>query len=81
MAHDHYKTKLLDWVKRNLAKLESHELFATGTTGKLISRETGLEITGMLSGPMGGDQQIGSMIAEGKIDVLIFLGSAQCRAS
>ena len=70
VAHDHYKTKLLDWVK--LAKLESHELFATGTTGKLISRETGLEITGMLSGPMGGDQQIGSMIAEGKIDVLIF---------
>ncbi len=74
VAHDHYKTKLLDWVKRNLAKLESHELFATGTTGKLISRETGLEITGMLSGPMGGDQQIGSMIAEGKIDVLIFSG-------
>lgn len=72
VAHDHYKTKLLDWVKRNLAKLESHELFATGTTGKLISRETGLEITGMLSGPMGEDQQIGSMIAEGKIDVLIF---------
>ncbi|MBT0521022.1 methylglyoxal synthase [Morganella morganii] len=72
VAHDHYKTKLLDWVKCNLAKLESHELFATGTTGKLISRETGLEITGMLSGPMGGDQQIGSMIAEGKIDVLIF---------
>lgn len=72
VAHDHYKTKLLDWVKRNLAKLEGHELFATGTTGKLISRETRLEITGMLSGPMGGDQQIGSMIAEGKIDVLIF---------
>lgn len=72
VAHDHYKTKLLDWVKRNLAKLEGHKLFATGTTGKLISRETGLEITGMLSGPMGGDQQIGSMIAEGKIDVLIF---------
>ncbi|HEI9766992.1 TPA: methylglyoxal synthase [Morganella morganii] len=72
VAHDHYKTKLLDWVKCNLAKLEGHELFATGTTGKLISRETGLEITGMLSGPMGGDQQIGSMIAEGKIDVLIF---------
>ena len=72
VAHDHYKTKLLDWVKRNLAKLEGHELVTTGTTGKLISRETGLEITGMLSGPMGGDQQIGSMIAEGKIDVLIF---------
>lgn len=72
VAHDHYKSKLLGWVKRNLAKLESHELFATGTTGKLISRETGLEITGMLSGPMGGDQQIGAMIAEGKIDVLIF---------
>lgn len=43
VAHDHYKTKLLDWVKRNLAKLEGHELFATGTTGKLISRETGLK--------------------------------------
>lgn len=72
VAHDHYKTKLLDWVKRNLAALQEHTLFATGTTGLLISRETGLEITGMLSGPMGGDQQIGAMIAEAKIDVLIF---------
>lgn len=72
VAHDHYKTKLLDWVKRNLTALQEHKLFATGTTGQLISRETGLEITGMLSGPMGGDQQIGAMIAEAKIDVLIF---------
>ncbi|MFB9995804.1 methylglyoxal synthase [Providencia rustigianii] len=72
VAHDHCKSSLLDWVQKIKNRLESHELFATGTTGTLINKNTGLPVTGMLSGPMGGDQQIGSMIAEKKIDLLIF---------
>ncbi|SQI33718.1 Methylglyoxal synthase [Providencia alcalifaciens] len=82
VAHDHCKSSLLGWVSKNKVKLSSHKLFATGTTGSLVSKETGLPVTGMLSGPMGGDQQIGSMIAEQKIDLLIFfLGPTQCGTS
>ncbi|HAK34250.1 MAG TPA: methylglyoxal synthase [Pantoea sp.] len=72
VAHDHCKASLLDWVKQNQPTLEPHTLYATGTTGNLISRHTGLNVNAMLSGPMGGDQQVGALIAEGKIDVLIF---------
>ncbi|EEX39650.1 methylglyoxal synthase [Vibrio sp. Vb2880] len=72
VAHDNYKGELLRWVKENLEKLQKHSLYATGTTGHMLSKETGLEITSMISGPMGGDQQIGAMISEGKIDVMIF---------
>ncbi|QXO16365.1 methylglyoxal synthase [Vibrio ostreae] len=72
VAHDNYKGELLRWVKENQSKLEHHALYATGTTGHMLSKETGLEITSMISGPMGGDQQIGALISEGKIDVLIF---------
>ncbi|KLN97406.1 methylglyoxal synthase [Moellerella wisconsensis] len=72
VAHDHCKPSLLAWVKHNLEQLSSHKLFATGTTGNLINQHTGLQVTGMMSGPMGGDQQIGAMIAEQKIDILIF---------
>jgi len=53
--------------------LKDHELYATGTTGTLVMGETGLKITRMKSGPLGGDQQIGSMVAEGKLDLIIFL--------
>ena len=53
--------------------LSSHELYATGTTGTLVMGETGLKINRMLSGPLGGDQQIGSMIAENQLDLVIFL--------
>lgn len=72
VAHDHCKSLLLNWVKRYQTTLEKHVLYATGTTGNLIQRETGLAVHAMLSGPMGGDQQVGALISEGKIDVLIF---------
>ncbi|MCO6546294.1 MAG: methylglyoxal synthase [Gilliamella sp.] len=72
VAHDHLKDSLLNWCKKNREELSRHNLCGTGTTGTLIKQETGLNITPMLSGPMGGDQQIGALIAEGKIDILIF---------
>ncbi len=72
VAHDNCKKELLRWVTENLEKLQRHFLYATGTTGHMLSKETGLAIKSMISGPMGGDQQIGSLISEGKIDVLIF---------
>ena len=83
VAHDSRKNELLDWVRFNATLLSKHQLYATGTTGRLISElaiETDEEteypfkdkVTRLLSGPLGGDQQIGAMIAEGKIDMLIF---------
>jgi len=72
VAHDHCKSSLLQWVSTHKALLGQHTLYATGTTGNLIQRETGLEVKAMLSGPMGGDQQVGALISEGKIDLLIF---------
>ncbi|MBP2197154.1 methylglyoxal synthase [Pantoea cypripedii] len=72
VAHDHCKASLLDWVQKNQSALQSHVLYATGTTGNLINRHTGLDVNAMLSGPLGGDQQVGALISEGKIDVLFF---------
>ncbi|MCK3657503.1 methylglyoxal synthase [Pasteurellaceae bacterium Pebbles2] len=72
VAHDHLKQDLINWVKTNRTLLENHELYATGTTGHLIQQETDLEINSLLSGPMGGDQQLGGMIAELEIDLMIF---------
>lgn len=72
VAHDHCKQLLMKWVERHQPVLAVHQLYATGTTGNLIQRATGLEVNAMLSGPMGGDQQVGALISEGKIDVLIF---------
>jgi len=72
VAHDHKKADLVEWVKFNKDKLTSHELFATGTTGKLVEEFLGMPVQKLMSGPLGGDQQIGSMIAEGELDVLIF---------
>lgn len=72
VAHDHYKPELLRWVQENKQKLQGHFLYATGTTGHMLSKETGLAIKSMISGPMGGDQQIGALISEGKLDMLIF---------
>ena len=72
VAHDHCKAFLLKWAEDNKQTLAKHTLFATGTTGNMIQRATGINVHSMLSGPMGGDQQIGALISEGKIDVLIF---------
>ena len=73
IAHDKKKNQMIDVAVKYKDVLAQHELFATGTTGTLIMGETGLNITRMKSGPLGGDQQIGSMIADGKIDLVIFL--------
>lgn len=72
VAHDNCKSDLLLWVEVNREELNNHILYATGTTGNLIQSKTGLEVTIMISGPMGGDQQIGSLISQKKLDMLIF---------
>ncbi|ADP12174.1 Methylglyoxal synthase [Erwinia sp. Ejp617] len=72
VAHDHCKSSLMQWVGIHKEKLQHHTLYATGTTGNLVQRATGLPVTAMLSGPMGGDQQVGALISEGRIDLLIF---------
>ncbi|HNU87692.1 MAG TPA: methylglyoxal synthase [Ferruginibacter sp.] len=72
VAHDNKKAELIEWAIYNKTSLAKHELIATGTTGKLLEEELDRPVKKMLSGPLGGDQQIGAMIAEGKIDVLIF---------
>ncbi len=73
IAHDKKKDDMIALAVRYRDVLAEHELFATGTTGTLVMGETALPITRMKSGPLGGDQQIGSMIAEGKMDLVIFL--------
>jgi methylglyoxal synthase len=72
VAHDDKKHDLLEWARFNKELLTQHELFATGTTGKLLEQELGIEINKLQSGPLGGDQQIGAKIAAGEIDLLIF---------
>ena len=72
IAHDNCKADLVDWVRYNRDTLSAHELYATGTTGRIISAQLGLDVTCFRSGPLGGDQQVGAGIVEGKIDFVIF---------
>jgi methylglyoxal synthase len=72
VAHDNKKKDLIDWCVYNKVFLRDHQLLATGTTGRLLEDGLGVDVKKLMSGPLGGDQQIGSMIAEGKVDILIF---------
>lgn len=73
IAHDKKKNDMINLATKYKDVLAKHDLFATGTTGTLVMGETGLKITRMKSGPLGGDQQIGSMIANAELDLVIFL--------
>ena len=72
VAHDKKKQDLLEWAKFNRDLLAHHQLYATGTTGKMLEEELGMNVTRLYSGPLGGDQQIGAKVAEGEIDFLVF---------
>ena len=72
VAHDDKKDELVAWSLKNRDRLSKHELWGTGTTGGRIIDGTGLAVTRLLSGPLGGDAQLGAMIAEGRLDALIF---------
>ena len=72
VAHDSKKEELLEWARRHRSTLEQHELVGTGTTGRLVSERLDLPVRTMQSGPLGGDLEIGAMIAQGTIDLLLF---------
>ncbi len=72
IAHDNKKDEMIKWAQENKERLANYNLCGTGTTAKKVSEATGLYVEGFLSGPLGGDQQIGAKVAEGKIDKVIF---------
>ena len=72
IAHDNRKLDLLDWARFNRGTLAEHELYGTGTTGGLVAAELDLPVHRFLSGPLGGDQQVGAGLAEGRLDIVIF---------
>ncbi len=72
IAHDNKKAEIVNWSLKNKTTLEKYDLCGTGTTAKLVAEATDLTVKRYLSGPMGGDQQIGAKVAEGKIDMVIF---------
>ena len=73
IAHDGKKQQMIEWVQRHRAHLQTEHLVATNTTGTLIETQTGLPVTKMLSGPLGGDLQIGSLIATQQVRAVVFL--------
>jgi methylglyoxal synthase len=73
IAHDHKKDDMVNWCQRHHKLLAHHDLVGTGTTARLVREKTGLDVFPYLSGPLGGDQQVGAAIATGKIDIVIFL--------
>ncbi len=72
IAHDNKKAEIVEWALRNKGVLEGYSLCGTGTTARLMAEATGLSVERYLSGPLGGDQQIGAKVAEGEIDCVIF---------
>jgi methylglyoxal synthase len=72
IAHDNRKLDLLDWARYNRETLVKHDLYGTGTTGGIVADELSVYVHRYLSGPLGGDQQIGAGIAEGRVDIVIF---------
>jgi methylglyoxal synthase len=72
VAHDHKKDLLIEWAKNNKERLSRHSLVATGTTGRMLTEFVGLDVKCLKSGPLGGDQQLGAMICEQQVDMLIF---------
>lgn len=72
VAHDNKKDDLVEWAEHNLDVLRGNDLYATGTTGRVLGEKLGLEITRLQSGPLGGDQEMGAMIVGGRIDMMIF---------
>jgi len=72
IAHDNKKGDLMDWCEYNRETLSHHQLCGTGTTARMITDRTGLRVKGYNSGPLGGDQQIGAKIVEGRIDMVVF---------
>ena len=72
VAHDNKKRDLIEWARYNRMLLEGHDLVATGTTGTLLEDALGVGIEKLQSGPLGGDQQLGALIADGDVDLLVF---------
>ena len=72
IAHDNKKPALLEWARYHRELLSRHLLYATGTTGQIIANELGLEVSRFASGPLGGDQQVGSKVVEGDLNFIIF---------
>jgi methylglyoxal synthase len=72
IAHDNKKNEIVEWSIKNKTILQKFSLCGTGTTAKRVSEATGLTVKGYLSGPLGGDQQIGALVAEGKVDLVVF---------
>lgn len=72
VAHDHKKAALIEWARINQEALAGHDLVATGTTGAMLREQVGLDVRCLRSGPLGGDQQLGALICENEVDMLVF---------